>query len=102
MIVKFRYHSENLAIAKFRYSIAKFLISSIASYTAFPPFQLDISSYRLDEIVENSNELSIKHHNYDAKLDMMAEVPINLQNYQNNLEIKSVVLNGPTHVNRLN
>ena len=64
--------------------------------------QLDISSFRLDEIAENSYELSIKHHNYDGKLDMMAEVPETCKTNKKNLETKSIVLIGPVHVNQLN
>ena len=95
MIAKI-WHSENFTrTAKFSLPLrnfailAKFLLCHsenhcsfcIASYMNQPTFlhfQLDISSSRLDEIAENPYELSIKDHNYDAKLDMMVEVPKNL------------------------
>ena len=57
---------------------------------------------RLDEIDENSYELGINQHNFDAKLDMMVEVYETCKTTKNNLETKSVVLIGPAHVNRLN
>ena len=57
---------------------------------------------RLDEIDENSYELSINQHNVDAKLDMMVKVYETCKTTKNNLETKSVVLIGPAHVNRLN
>ena len=87
MIAKFRYHSEKLCIAKFRrdceifatiakfsqslrnfcYAIAKFqppaLPSTAPGFLYLVPFQLDISSSRLNEIAENSYELNIKHRN---------------------------------------
>ena len=56
---------------------------------------------RLDEIDENSYELGINQHNFDAKLDMMVKVYETCKTTKNNLETKSVVLIGPTHVNRL-
>ena len=119
MIEKFRYHSENMAYAKFSLPLrnfailAKFLvflsenhcsscIASCINQSAFLHFQLDISSSRLDEIAENPYELSIKHHNYDAKLYMMAKVPKTCKTTENKLETKSAVLIGPAHVNWLN
>ena len=57
---------------------------------------------RLDEIDKNSYELGINQLNFDAKLDMMVEVYETSKTTKNNLEIKSVVLIGPEHVNRLN
>ena len=57
---------------------------------------------RLDEIDENSYELGINQHNFDAKLDMMAEVYETCKTTKNNLETKSEVLNEPAHVNWLN
>ena len=56
---------------------------------------------KLDEIDENSYELSINEHNFDAKLDMMVKVYETCKTTKNNLETKSVVLIRPTHVNRL-
>ena len=125
MIAKFRYHSEKMCIAKFRRdceifamvakfsqslrnfrnAIAKILHSSIppafssASISSIP---LDISSSRLDEIAENSYEHDINRHQYEAKLEMMAEAPKTCKTTKNNLETISVLLNGPAHVNWLN
>ena len=56
---------------------------------------------RLVEIYENSYELGINQHNFNAKLDMMVKVYETCKTTKNNLETKSVVLIGPTHVNRL-
>ena len=56
---------------------------------------------RLDEIDENSYELEINQHVFDAKLDMMVEVYKTCKTTKNNLETKSKVLNGPAHVNLL-
>ena len=80
MIVKFCYHSENLAIAK------------LPSHPALLLFQLDISSSKLDEITENSYELNINQHNCDVKLDMMVEAYKTCKTTKNNLEKKSVIL----------
>ena len=125
MIVKFRYHSEKLCIEKFRRdceifsmvakfsqslrnfrnAIAKILHSCIppafssASISSIP---LDISSSWLDEIAENSYEHGLNRHQYEAKLEMMAEAPKTCKTTKNNLETISVVLNGPAHVNRIN
>ena len=55
-------------------------------------FQLDNFSSRLDEITENSYELSINQHNCDVKLDMMEEVYETCKTTKNNLETKSVIL----------
>ena len=56
---------------------------------------------KLDEIDENSYELGINQHNFDAKLDMMVKAYETYKTTKNNLKTKSVVLIGPTHVNRL-
>ena len=72
MIAKF-----SLSLPKFRYAIAKLPSHNVVScilQPAFFLFQLDISSSRLDEITENSYELSINQYNCDVKLDMMEEV----------------------------
>ena len=93
------------SLRNFRYAIAKILHSCIASCissASISSVPLDISSYRLDEIAENSYELGINQHQYEAKLEMMAKVPKTCKTTKNNLEIKSVVLIGPAHVNRLN
>ena len=125
MIAKFRYHREKLCIAKFRWNceifamvvkflhslrnfrnaIPKILHSSIPpafSSTSISSISLDISSSRLDKIAENSYEHGINRHHYEAKLGMMAEVPKTCKTTKNNLETKSVELNGPAHVNWLN
>ena len=125
MIAKFRYHREKLCIEKirrdceifamvakfsqslrnFRNAIAKILHSCIASFissASISSVPLHISSSRLDEIVENSSELCINQHQYEAKLEMLAEVPKTCKTTKNNLETKSVVLNGSAHVNWLN
>ena len=125
MIAKFRYHSEKMCIAKFRRdceifamvakfsqslrnfrnAIAKILHSSIPptfSSTSISLIPLDISSSRLDEIAENSYEHGINRHQYEAKIEMMAEAPKTCKTTKNNLETISVVLNGPAHVNRFN
>ena len=56
---------------------------------------------KLDEIDEISYELGINQHNFNAKLDMMVKVYETYKTTKNNLETKSVVLIGPTHVNQL-
>ena len=125
MIAKFRYHSEKMCIEKFhmdceifamvakfsqslrnfRNAIAKILHSSIPpafSLASISSIPLDISSSRLDEITENSSEHGINRHQYEAKLEMMAEAPKTCKTTKNNLETISVLLNGPAHVNWLN
>ena len=95
----------SLPLRNFRYAIAKFqppALPSALDFLYLVPFQLDISSSRLDEITENSYELGINQHQYEAKLEMMDEVPKTCKTTKNNLETKSVVLIGPAHVNRLN
>ena len=112
MIVKFRRDCEIFAMVvkfsqslqNFRNAIAKILHSSIppafssASISSIP---LDISSSWLDEIAENSYEHGINRHQYEAKLEMMAEAPKTCKTTKNNLETISVLLNGPTHINWL-
>ena len=73
--------------------------SSSASNSSIP---LNISSSQLDEIAENSYEHGINRHQYEAKLEMMAEAPKTCKTTKSNLEITLVVLNGPAHVNWLN
>ena len=93
------------SLRNFRYAIAKILLSCIASCinsVSISSVPLNISSSLLDEIAENSYELGINQHQYEAKLEMMAEVPKTCKTTKNNLETKSVVLNGLAHVNRLN
>ena len=124
MIAKFRYHSEfslcsensanseNIAmIAKFSLSLRNFRYhcKNFAMPAKLPFFccllpassSLLVLHPRLDEIDENSYELGINKHNFDAKLDMMVKVYETCKTTKNNLETKSVVLIGPTHVNRL-
>ena len=72
------------------------------SSTSISSIPLDISSTRLDEIVENSYEHGINQHQLEAKLEMMAEAHKTCKITKNKLETKSVVLNGPAHVNWLN
>ena len=112
MIAKFRYHSEKLCIAKFRRDCEIFAMHSEKSSTLLHPpafssasissIPLDISSTRLDEIVENSYEHGINRHELEAKLGMMAEAHKACKITKNQLETKSVVLNGPAHANWLN
>ena len=109
MIAKFRYHSENLAIAKISLSLRKFRYAcEIANLLLHPPACIYASSNflflhpRLDEIDENSYGLGINQHNFDAKLDMMVKVYETCKTTKNNLETKSVILIRPAHVNRLN
>ena len=132
LIAKFLYHSEKLCIAKFRRDceifvmVVKFSQSlrnfcnpckifamhseksctllhppalSSASISSIP---IDISSTRFDEIVEKSYAHGINRHQLEAKLEMMAEAHKTCKITKNKLETKSVVLNGPTHVNWFN
>ena len=90
MIAKF-----SLSLRKFRYAIAKLPSHNAAScihQPAFLLFQLDISSSMLDEITENSYELSINQHNCDVKPDMMEEAYEACKTTKNNLETTSVIL----------
>ena len=88
----FRYHCENFAMpAKLPFFYC--LLPASSSLLFLHP--------RLDEIDENSYELGINKHNFDAKPDMMVKVYETCKTTKNNLETKSVVLIGPTHVNRL-
>ena len=125
MIANIRYHSEKMCIAKFRKDceffvmVAKFSqslrnfrnASENPALSCIPPafssasissISLDISSSRLDEIAKNSYEHGINRHQYEAKLEMMAEAPKTCKTTKNNLETISVVLNGPAYVNLLN
>ena len=118
MIAKFCYHSENSTIAKislllrkFRYYCENFAMPAKLPifYYCFASSSLHYASSsllflhpRLDEIDKNSYELDINQHNFDAKLDMMVKVYETCKTTKNNLDTKSVVLLGPSHVNRLN
>ena len=103
MIAKFRYHSENSGIAKISLCLRNFQSSTAASSSLhYASSSLLFLHLRLDEIDENSYELGINQHDFDAKLDMMVKVYETCKTTKNNLETKSVVLIGPAHVNRLN
>ena len=103
-----KHDAENFAMhSNFRY-IAKFSLYSKNSaysenFVIIAKFSLSLQKFhpRLDEIDENSYELGINQHNFNSKLDMMVKVYETCKTTKNNLEIKSVVLKGPTHVNRL-
>ena len=109
----FRYHCEIFAIiAKFSLSLRNFrygceianllLLLPTSSSLHYASSSLLFLHPRLEEIDENSYELGINQHNFDAKLDMMVKVYETCKTTKNNLETKSVVLIGPAHVNRLN
>ena len=72
---------------------------TLVSISSIP---VDISSTRLDEIAENSYEHGINRHQLEAKLEMMDEAHKTCKITKNKLGTKSVVLNGPAHVNWLN
>ena len=96
---KFRYHCELFAtLAKLPFFYCLLPTSSSLHYASS---SLLFLHPRLDEIDENSYELGINQHNFNSKLDMMVKVYESCKTTKNNLEIKSVVLKGPTHVNRL-
>ena len=78
------------------------MLLSASSSLHFSSSSLLFLHPRLDEIDENSYELGINQHNFDAKLDMMVEVYEICKTTKNNVKTKSVVLIGPAHVNRLN
>ena len=95
----FCYHCENFSMpAKLPFSCCLLPGSSSLHYASS---SLLFLHPKLDEIDENSYELGINQHNFDAKLDMMVKVYETCKTTKNNLETKSVVLKGPTHVNRL-
>ena len=94
----------SLSLRKFRYAceIANLLLLLPASSSLhYASSSLLFLHPRLAEIDENSYELDINQHNFDAKLDMMVKVYETCKTTKNNLETKSVVLIGPAHVNRL-
>ena len=86
----FCYHCEIFAM------IAKFPLSSCllpgSSSLHYASSSLLFLHPRLDEIDENSYELGINQHNFDAKLDMMVKVYKTYKTTKNNLETKSVVV----------
>ena len=100
----FRYGCEIFAIlAKFSQCIAIIwfascclLLSLCISFSSFP---LDISSFLVDEITVNSQQLAPTRHqtsNYWLRLAKTCQIT------KNKLETESVVLSGPAHVNWLN
>ena len=121
MIANFRYDSEKFCIAKisqglrnFRYGceifaiLTKFsqciakILHSLLHLAFISSIPLDISSFRLDEITENSYEHGVNRHQHEAKLEIMDEARKSCNITKNKLETKSVVLSGPAHVNWLN
>ena len=95
----------SLSLRNFRYAceIANLLLLLPAfSSLHYASSSLLFLHPRLDEIDENSDELGINQHNFDAKLDMMVKVYETCKTTKNNLETKSVALIGLAHVNRLN
>ena len=90
MIAKF-----SLSLRKFCYSceIANLLLLLPASSSLhYASSSLLFLHPKLDEIDENSYELGINQHNFDAKLDMMVKVYETCKTTKNNLETKSVAL----------
>ena len=116
MIAKFRFYSEKMALQNFALGLRNFhyhceifeilaKISLCHSENHFSSMLLPapISLYfftssstflhpRLDEIPENSYELSINQHHYKAKIEMMVEAHKTCKTIKNNLETKLVVL----------
>ena len=93
----FCYHCDIFAIlAKFSLCHSKkslfFYATSYTIQLAFLHFQLDISSSRLHKIAENSYELRINQHQYEAKLGMMVEVYKTCKTTKKYLEKKLVLL----------
>ena len=82
----------SLSLRKFRYAIAKIASLPASSSLHFFSSSLIFLHPRLDEIAENSYELGINKHNFDAKLDMMEEAYETCKTTKNNLETKSVIL----------
>ena len=106
MIAKFRYHCEIFAIIARNFAMPAKLPFFHCLLPASFSLHYASSSFlflhpRLDEIDENSYELGINQHNFDANLDMMVKVYKTCKTTKNNLETKSEVLKGPTHVNQL-
>ena len=73
-----------------------------SSSTSLSSTPVDISLTRLDEIAENSYDHGINRHQLEAKLEMMAEAHKTCKITKTKLKTKSVVLNGPAHVNWIN
>ena len=121
MIAKFRYHSEKLCIAKFRRDCEIFAMvvkfsQSLRNFgnaiekSCIPPLppasvQLPFLHFHLTFFhhgLMKSPRIRKIQHQYKAKLEMMAEVPKTCKTFKNNLKTKSVVLNGPAHINWIN
>ena len=110
MIAKFRRDCEIFAmVAKFakisqchseKSCTPPFFLHSVQP--PFLQFLLTFLHLGLMKSPKNSYEHGINRHRYEAKPEMMAEVPKTFKTTKNNLETKSVVLNGPVHVNWLN
>ena len=104
-VVKIKHIAKiSLSLRKFRYACKIVILLCLlpASFSLhYASSTLLFLQPRLDEIDENSYKLGINQHNFDAKLDMMVKVYETCKTTKNNLETKSVVLKGPTHVNRL-
>ena len=115
MIAKFRSHTEKLCIAKFRrdceiFAILVKFLQCIAKNPVFPAFllhpvpppALQFLLTFLHPVLMKSPRIRKIHHQYEAKLEIMAEFPKTCKITKNKLETKSVVLSGPAHVNWLN
>ena len=103
-IAKIRYHSEfSLCSENSAYSKNFAMPAKLPFFYCLLPASSSLLFLhpRLDEINENSYELGINQHNFNAKLYIMVKVYETCKTTKNNLETKSVVLIGPTHVNRL-
>ena len=103
MIAKFLYDCENFTITvKFSLSLQKFhyaceianllLLLPASSSLHYASSSLLFLYPRLDEIDENSYELVISQHNFEAELDMTVKVYETCKTTKNNLETKSVAL----------
>ena len=94
----------SLPLRKFRYAceIANLILLLPASSNLHYASSILLFLHpKLDEIDENSYELDINPHNFDAKLDMIVKVYETCKTTKNHLETKSVVLIEPAPVNRL-
>ena len=122
MIANFRYHSEKLCIANFSQGLRNFrygceIFAILAKFSLChsenpalpglphalvqPPF-LQFHLTFLYPWLRKSPRICINQHRYEAKLEMKVEVFKTCKTTKNNLETKSVVLNGSAHVNWLN
>ena len=85
-IENFRYHYEILAMPTKLPFFHCLLPASFSLHYASSSFLF--LHPRLDKIDENSYELGINQHNFDAKLDMMVKVYKTCKTTKNNLEKK--------------